>query len=70
MESKTPTKDEPNPEPVPVPKVKAELKPIIEELRKIDSLSPPLSYLYRLFVDHGTFLLSPRSSVDDALALQ
>lgn len=37
MESKTPTKDEPNPEPVPVPKVKAELKPIIEELRKIDS---------------------------------
>lgn len=39
MESKTPTKDSPNPEPVPVPKVKAELKPLQEELRKIDSLS-------------------------------
>lgn len=37
MESKTPTKDVPNPEPVPAPRVKAELKPLIEELRKIDS---------------------------------
>ena len=39
MESKTPTKDVPNPEPVQVPKLKAELKPLLEELRKIDSLS-------------------------------
>ena len=37
MESKTPTKDMPNPEPVHAPKVKAELKPLQEELRKIDS---------------------------------
>lgn len=37
MESKTPTKDVPNPEHLPAPKVKAELKPLIEELRKIDS---------------------------------
>ncbi|KAF7797505.1 hypothetical protein EIP86_008705 [Pleurotus ostreatoroseus] len=38
-ESKTPTKDQPNPEPVIAPKLKAELKPLVEELRKIDSLS-------------------------------
>ena len=31
------TQEEPNPEPVPAPRVKAELKPLIEELRKIDS---------------------------------
>jgi len=37
MESKTPTKDMPNPESMPAPRVKAELKPLIEELRKIDS---------------------------------
>lgn len=37
MESKTPTKDMPNPEFVPALKVKAELKPITEELRHIDS---------------------------------
>ena len=37
VESKTPTKDQPNPEPLPAPKVKAELKPLQEELRKIDS---------------------------------
>ncbi|KAK7679423.1 hypothetical protein QCA50_017477 [Cerrena zonata] len=36
--SKTPTKDSPNPEVPPVaPRLKAELKPLIEELRKIDS---------------------------------
>lgn len=40
-ESKTPTKDQPNPEPVIAPKLKAELKPLVEELRKIDSLSVP-----------------------------
>jgi hypothetical protein len=39
MESKTPTKEVPNPEPIAVPKLKAELKPLTEELRKIDSLS-------------------------------
>lgn len=39
MESKTPTKDQPNPEPIVLPKIKAELKPLQEELRKIDSLS-------------------------------
>ena len=39
--SKTPTKDVPNPEPPSKLKVKAELKPIQEELRKIDSLSFP-----------------------------
>ncbi len=38
-ESKTPTKDMPNPEPIVAPKLKAELKPLQEELRKIDSLS-------------------------------
>ncbi|KIP09989.1 hypothetical protein PHLGIDRAFT_125824 [Phlebiopsis gigantea 11061_1 CR5-6] len=37
VESKTPTKDQPNPEPLPAPRVKAELKPLQEELRKIDS---------------------------------
>jgi len=36
-ESKTPTKDVPNPEPIVLPKLKAELKPLTEELRKIDS---------------------------------
>ncbi|KAJ3548517.1 hypothetical protein NM688_g5289 [Phlebia brevispora] len=36
-ESKTPTKDQPNPEPAFMPKIKAELKPLVEELRKIDS---------------------------------
>ncbi|KAI0343203.1 hypothetical protein BDW22DRAFT_1356806 [Trametopsis cervina] len=36
-ESKTPTKDVPHPEPIVMPKLKAELKPLIEELRKIDS---------------------------------
>ncbi|CAL1714834.1 unnamed protein product [Somion occarium] len=35
--SKTPTKDVPNPEIVVAPRLKAELKPLIEELRKIDS---------------------------------
>lgn len=44
-ESKTPTRDVPNPPPeapqVP-PKLKAELKPLQEELRKIDSLSASL----------------------------
>ena len=40
--SKTPTKDSPNPEPPLRTKVKAELKPIQEELRKIDGLSAPL----------------------------
>ena len=39
MESKTPTKDVPHPEPIVLPKLKAELKPLTEELRKIDSLS-------------------------------
>lgn len=39
MESKTPTRDVPNPEPIILPKIKAELKPLQEELRKIDSLS-------------------------------
>jgi len=38
-ESKTPTKDQPNPPEAPqvAPKLKAELKPLQEELRKIDS---------------------------------
>ncbi|KAI0704334.1 hypothetical protein BC835DRAFT_1316734 [Cytidiella melzeri] len=36
-ESKTPTKEVPNPEPIILPKLKAELKPLTEELRKIDS---------------------------------
>lgn len=39
MESKTPTKEVPHPEPLFLPKLKAELKPLQEELRKIDSLS-------------------------------
>ena len=39
MESKTPTKEVPHPEPIVLPKLKAELKPLTEELRKIDSLS-------------------------------
>lgn len=38
-ESRTPTKDVPNPERISIPNLKAELKPLIEELRKIDSLS-------------------------------
>ena len=38
-ESKTPMKDQPNPEPVVAPKLRAELRPIQDELRKIDSLS-------------------------------
>lgn len=42
-ESKTPTKDQPNPEPVVAPKLRAELRPIQEELRKIDSLSVSLT---------------------------
>ncbi|KAI0091734.1 hypothetical protein BDY19DRAFT_983977 [Irpex rosettiformis] len=37
MESKTPTKEVPHPEPIVLPKLKAELKPLTEELRKIDS---------------------------------
>lgn len=39
MDSKTPTRDMPNPDHVVLPKIKAELKPLQEELRKIDSLS-------------------------------
>ncbi|KAI0080140.1 hypothetical protein K474DRAFT_1638137 [Panus rudis PR-1116 ss-1] len=35
--SKTPTKDMPNPEIPVAPRLKAELKPLVEELRKIDS---------------------------------
>ena len=40
-ESKTPTRDMPNPPEAPqvAPRLKAELKPLQEELRKIDSLS-------------------------------
>lgn len=37
--SKTPTKEVPNPEQLVPPKLKAELKPLQEELRRIDSLS-------------------------------
>ena len=37
--SKTPTKEVPNPEPPVTSKLKAELKPLQEELRRIDSLS-------------------------------
>jgi hypothetical protein len=50
LESKTPTKDMPNPEPVPIPKIKAELKPLLEEMRHIDSLSIP-AYLYKMIPD-------------------
>ena len=49
MDSKTPTRDVPNPEPISMPKIKAELKPLQEELRKIDSLSAhPSCCLQRL----------------------
>ena len=58
MESKTPTKDQPNPEPIVLPKIKAELKPLQEELRKIDSLSILSSALRSTLTHCGHFYFS------------
>ena len=46
MESKTPTKDMPHPEQIVLPKLKAELKPLTEELRKIDSFVLSLLFIF------------------------
>ena len=60
MESKTPTKDMPNPEPIVTLRVKAELKPLQEELRRIDSLSILLPFsLIQLFMQLAISYCAP-----------
>ena len=59
-ESKTPTKDMPNPEPIVTLRVKAELKPLQEELRRIDSLSILLPFsLIQLFTQLAISYCAP-----------